>query len=335
MTEPIERVQGVVVHDDGPRADLAHPDATRWHPVDLYLYTALGSPSSRQTSLQKLHRVARLVSHDRHDAYTYPWHTLTRVQLQALQAGLAGRYAPAYVRAIMSAVKGTSRQCRVLGMIDRGTFADLWADLPPVRGSRLPPGRMVPEADQAAMLQATEADPVATRGGRDGALLAVLFGAGLRRAEAVGLALGDLDLTTGTGWVTVRAGKGNKDRRLPLLPGMAEPIARWLAVHGRAEPSAPVLVPVYRNGRPGQRALTVHALRPIIGRLCDVAGVARWSPHDARRTFGSRVLAAGGDLATVSRLLGHSSPTVTARYDHRGDDAMQQAVQLVAPVLGA
>jgi site-specific recombinase XerD len=89
-------------------------------------------------------------------------------------------------------------------------------------------------------------------------------------------------------------------------------------------------VPVNRGGRilTDQR-LTGQAIRAILARRAAKANVAALSPHDLRRTFVGDALDRGADLAVLSKLAGHASPTTTARYDRRPEAAKRKAADLL------
>src|SRR5439155_11101940 len=123
-------------------------------------------------------------------------------------------------------------------------------------------------------------------GARDAALLAVCYGAGLRRAEAVALELADFDPASGT--LTVRHGKGHKARTVYATNGGRRAILAWLEVRGSAPGS--LLLAVNKGGKLTGRGITPHAVLKACARLARRAGVPGFSPHDLRRAFVSDLL---------------------------------------------
>ena len=193
--------------------------------------------------------------------------------------------------------------------------------VPNVKGSRLPAGRALDGGELRALFAACQDGTAA--GARDAAAFALMFGCGLRRAEAVAADLADYDPESGA--LTV-VGKGNRQRRVYAPNGGRRAMDAWTAVRG--DVAGPLLAPISKGGTvqagPG---LSPHALAaPATPRE---AGIAACTPHDLRRTFVSAALANGADLAMVQALAGHASPTTTARYDHRPEDAKRAAAQLV------
>ena len=157
-------------------------------------------------------------------------------------------------------------------------------------------------------------------------MLGILCGAGPRRTELVNLDLGDYEPLTGA--LVVRAGKGNKDRRLFPAHGSGQALGEWLAVRG--ELPGPLFVPISKRGRLLARRLTDKAVTWILSVRAVQAGVAAFSPHDLRRTFISTLLDAGADLATVADLAGHANIATTAKYDRRGEAAKRKAAALLS-----
>lgn len=159
----------------------------------------------------------------------------------------------------------------------------------------------------------------------DAAVLALLYGAGLRRAEAVAVDLADYSPADGA--LTVRSAKGGRQRRVFLTGGAQAAVDAWVAIR-RSQPG-PLLCPVRKDGAVTIRCMTPDALYRRLQRLGGHAGIARFSPHDLRRSFVSDLLDAGADIAAVQALAGHRRPETTVRYDRRPDTARRRATTLL------
>lgn len=140
---------------------------------------------------------------------------------------------------------------------------------------------------------------------RDVALFSLLYGCGLRIAEALGLNRGDLP----TGDVMVITGKGGKQRIVPLLPVVISAIEDYLAACPFKGNDRPLFFGA-RGGRlnPGVVQRQMRRLRAILG-LPESA-----TPHALRHSFATHLLSAGGDLRSIQELLGHESLSTTQRY---------------------
>ena len=142
---------------------------------------------------------------------------------------------------------------------------------------------------------------------RDVAVLTLLYGCGLRISEALGLNRRDVPSRNNS---LVVAGKGGKQRMVPLLPVVADAIAEYVAVCPHPlTPTGPLFVGV-RGGRLNPRIVQgrMQTLRGELG-LPKAA-----TPHALRHSFATHLLGAGGDLRTIQELLGHASLSTTQRY---------------------
>jgi integrase/recombinase XerC len=149
--------------------------------------------------------------------------------------------------------------------------------------------------------------PNATGQPRDAALFEVLYGCGLRVSECVGLDLGDLE----TDLVRVRAGKGNKDRVVPLGEKARRAIDRWLPARLKLLPVDDAL---FVNAR--GRRLTARSVRRFLDAHAQAASLPKTHPHALRHSYATHLLSSGADLRAIQELLGHASLKTTARYAH-------------------
>src|SRR4030088_137727 len=181
--------------DDPPAHELAVLEkiALDRHPVAVYL--ARLAPSSRRTMRAALDAIASLLSDDRCDAWSLAWDKLRYRHTTAVRALLAdARSPPATANRHLAALRGVLKECWRLGYVSAEDFQRA-SDLEPVRGSRLPRGRALQPGEVRALFAACEEDDPKkpAMAARDAAILALLYGSGLRRAEAVGLEVADYD----------------------------------------------------------------------------------------------------------------------------------------------
>ena len=243
-----------------------------------------------------------------------------------LAAGRAGGHAgledgakPATINHTLAAVRGTLREAWRLGYLTAEDLARA-TDVPNVKATMLPAGRHVDVGEVTALFRACGDAPV---GARDAAMLALLYGCGLRRSEAVALLLDDYD----QGAVSIHHGKGRKERIVYCPTGGSEAIDAWITRRG-AWPGA-LLCPLKKGGHIEQRAMTAQAVLLRLQFLAARAHVPPFSPHDLRRSFVGELLDAGADISSVQQLAGHASVTTTQRYDRRPEEAKRRTAELL------
>jgi len=191
----------------------------------------------------------------------------------------------------------------------------------PVNGVRVPAGRALSVGEIGALLDACEYN---TKGTRDAAIISIMYAAGLRRDEIVSLDLEHYNKETGE--LKVK-GKGNKERMLYIDNGALDALNDWLSIRG--DHNGPMFHPVNKGGAIQYRRMTDQAIYNLLLNYAKQAGVARFSPHDLRRSFISELLDRGADVVTVKELAGHASVQTTANYDRRGEKAKKKAIGLL------
>jgi integrase/recombinase XerD len=230
-------------------------------------------------------------------------------------ADLRGRgQAPSSVARRAAAARTFYRHLVALGLRTDNPAAEV--DLPR-RRTRLP--RALSPGEVERLIEA--ANGTTPRSLRDQALVELLYGAGLRVSEAVGLERGGVDLESRA----VRCvGKGDKERVVPLGNHAVEALRRYLA-RGRPYLDRRHRPELFLNAQGGP--LTRAGAFLIIRKLAAKAGLdpERVHPHLLRHSFATHLLEGGADLRSVQELLGHADLGTTELYTHVSDRRRREA----------
>jgi len=216
--------------------------------------------------------------------------------------------APSTVARRASAVRTYFRHLVLIGTRSENPAASLQL---PRRPRRLP--RALSPAETERLIDASVG--TAPRSLRDRALVELLYGAGLRVSEAVGLEKNGVDVEER---IVRVLGKGGKERLVPLGRPAAEAVRRYLAL-GRPHLDRRYRPELFLNARGGP--LTRAGAFLILRRLAEKAGLEpeRVHPHLLRHSFATHLLEGGADLRSVQEMLGHADLGTTERYTHISD----------------
>jgi integrase/recombinase XerD len=219
----------------------------------------------------------------------------------------------------LSAVRGFTRFLVRERALDRDPST--LVDRPRV-ARRLP--KVLSLDDIRALLDAPE--DTGFRGLRDRAILQVMYAAGLRVSEVVGLKLADLDRKKG---LVAPLGKGQKRRLVPLGEHALDALDAYLRVRSE-HPRAAASNAVFLSPRGGP--LTRQGVWKMLGGYARGAGVTKpSSPHKLRHSFATHLLEGGADLRSVQALLGHADISTTEIYTHLADDHVRAQYKRAHP----
>ena len=151
---------------------------------------------------------------------------------------------------------------------------------------------------------------------------------GARASELCALNVGDVDLDTLA--VTIRQGKGRKDRTVYIGARTARAVRRYLGERVTLTEGAPLFLSEALRNLDGR--LSRFGLRVILQRLGKAAGGTGVTPHQLRRTFAVTCLRGGMDVYTLARLMGHSDIATLRHYVASIGDELQAAHGKVSPV---
>ena len=185
--------------------------------------------------------------------------------------------------------------------------------------------------EKAALLRAMEKDLAFARRHyprlwllrlRDAAILVLLLNTGLRVSELCALQLADVELGERKGRLIVRAGKGSKQRIIPLNKEARRILAEWL-LHRPPESGETLFV--------GQRggAINTRSVQRAVRRLAQSAGLEGVTPHILRHTFAKGLINQGVSIEKVATLLGHSDLNTTRIYITPGERDLEEAVEVL------
>ncbi len=189
----------------------------------------------------------------------------------------------------------------------------------PRRHKHLPPEVLTDDEITKLMRACSHRAPT---GIRNRALIALLYRSGLRINEALSLYAKDLELNNGI--IRVLNGKGGRSRTIGIHPGAAGIVQRWLDKRSSLDTSGRPPVFCTLDGQ----SMSASYVRVMLKRLAFKAGIEkRVHAHGFRHTHAAQLRAEGVDIAIISRQLGHTNITTTARYlDHIAPNAVIEAM---------
>ena len=278
----------------GPVAQEA-PLASPFNPARAYL-DRLGEGSKR-TMREALTKMAGWASDGRCGADDLPWALLRIEHTAALRTRLAGSLAPATANKHLAALRGVLKECWRDGQMSAEAYQRA-IDLPPVKGASPRKVERLTALELERLADACESDP-SPSGARDSALFALLYGAQLRRSEAVALNLEDYDEQTGH--LEVRGAKSGTVQHLVANEHARLALSRWLNVRGQF-PGA-LFAPVNKGGRIEKRRLSEQAIYIACQKRAAAAGLRPISPEDLRKAAGDarRAAASAASIPGASR----------------------------------
>jgi integrase/recombinase XerC len=249
---------------------------------------------------------------------------LTPADVRAFMA--ARRTADIGSRSLMRSLAGVRGFARYLERNGKGKVGALGAVRAPKIGKTLPrplvagAAKRLSDPDLAA---GDEREPWIHA--RDAAVLALLYGSGLRISEALGLTRADFG--AGAGDAVTVTGKGRKQRMVPVLPQVTKLIGDYLALcpFDLAEDG-----PLFVGAKGGP--LSARVVQLAMARLRGALGLPETAtPHALRHSFATHLLARGGDLRAIQELLGHASLATTQIYTEVDAERLIEAYRSAHP----
>lgn len=328
MTELMELVEQArnttAVPDDGDidRFIMPHPLAADHHPAAVHV--ALVSKNNTRNVIGILNKIANYITGGTLDATNFSWGNLRYRHVMKVRQHMSEQYKPGYVNQILAHLRSVSLHAHHLGQMSADDYL------------RIKHVKNVPSIDETCGRSVSKQDierlfmsfPDTLVGDRDRAVVALLYGCGLRRSEICKIRTCDYERDLNRLRVFQKRGR---IKYTYLSKGVKKALDLWINYHGDITNFKHPLFWSLGNKESGGDRKKLHpdSVYRILKRSIENAGIKTFSPHDLRRTYCTNLLENNVDIAIVQRLMGHKSVETTIRYDRRGEEAKQKAVEML------
>ena len=321
-----QSAEAIVVEQDGSTtlARLAQRKVSYEDPAYAYLI-ARTTDKSRSTCVESMRRIARVTGAppgDREAWKRIPWTRLTHAETNVIRSELIRLHKPATVRLTLTVLRGVLKKAFALGLIPAEQYQRAIL-MDRVTGKSAPPGRALPQEDIEA-LRAHCASLPQLYGAMLQAILSVGLGAGMRREEMANLTL------AGVSESELRfMGKGRKEAVQPIVDWAAVDLRAWLEERP-VTLRVPTVFVKFNNDKTRclDQALTPGRLWSYLGEAWRAVGIKRFSPHDLRRTYATRLLATG-QPAKAQKLMRHANSSTTLGYDRSTEEQAKEILTAI------
>lgn len=295
----------------------------------LNAFMAGFAPSSQVTYRYCLSRIAESLGFSEGvPVDQQPWHTLTANGLAMAMASWPGEgLSKKTIQLYVHSVRGFARALMIKGLLPAHEFLLIREMKIPKGTNRVGRGRAVENKYRDLLLENCIQDE-RPQGRRDAAMIATLFGSGMRRAELAGMRLENLNLEEGSVIVTVKGG----DQVIKYIASWALPhLAAWVEFRLAKTKvyQAPIFSKISKSGLIGADQLTGRGVFFLLEDRCKKAGLPFLiRPHDARRTMGT-MLIEEHDVLLAQKVLGHADLSTTRIYDMRSEKAIKSVMKVL------
>lgn len=243
----------------------------------------------------------------------FTWHAtqgrppLTKALVQRYRQTLKG--SPASINQRLSAIRKLAREAEDNGLLD-SALANGIRHVEGVTAHGVRVGNWLTKQQAQRIL--TAPDITTLKGLRDRAILAVMIGAGLRRAEVAALTFAQVQQRDGR-WVIVdMTGKGNRVRSVPIPSWVKLAIDEWADAGGQR--AGLIFRAIHKGGYITHASMTPQAIRDVVKTHGTAIGVPALAAHDLRRTYAKLAHKGGAAMEQIQLSLGHASVKTTERY---------------------
>ena len=254
-----------------------------------------------------------------------PWHTVTAsIFHETVTKWNDSELSKSTIRLYMHAIRGLMRALYIRGLYSGDEYHLLREVRLPKGRNRVGRGRAIERQYRDDLLAACMGDD-RPQGVRDAAIIALLFGSGMRRAEAASILCENMSLDNAEVNVKVKGG----DTVTKYLAAWSIPYIRaWLEIrNAKRGVRGPLFTPIIKGGRISTNAITGRGIYYLLQERSIHAGLPFIvKPHDARRTIGTQMLSDYGDII-AQRVLGHANLSTTAIYDKRSDEVVKNVMR--------
>ena len=289
------------------------------NPAVAYI-TRLGSLGSKRTVMSSLRIVAQMLGFAGIDSC--PWQELKRPHILQILFKLSEKgLSPATQNSYLSSLKGVCEEAWMLELMSAEDYQKIYK-IPSVKGSRLAAGRALEPAEVTSLMSACGTGCPASV--RDKAIVALLIGCGLRKAEVISLLVENINWKESAFTVI---GKGNKQAKCFMPAQTLAAIEKWLTVRGKH--SGYLFSRILKNGVILDTPISGQGITYILKKRGSAAQIDAFAPHDTRRTFATRMFESGADALIVQAAMRHSNLDTTRRYDFRGEKKLKEVSQSI------
>lgn len=289
------------------------------NPVMAYLLR-LESPRSRVVMRSTLDCVAALLGVQ--GCENVEWNAIRRNHVQMLMYQLSQQgLAPSTRNRYLSAIKGVAQEAWLGGGMSAESFQRIKA-VKGVKGTRLANhGREIRPDEIKNLLSPVGDRATSLIGVRDRAMIALLLTSGIRKDELRSIKTENLYLDE-LYFTVIR--KGNKEAKVFMQPAAVAFIRHWL--QQKQANTEHLFNPISKGGRTQPRQLSSTGVTHILQRAAVELDVEPFAPHDTRRTFATKMFAAGVDAFKIQEMLGHASIKTTMIYNLVDENLVRDAL---------